>query len=72
LEFQKAKKPSSFCLGKKIQLHVKDANILHFKLSKNDRLNYFPTSTPSKHTPITMADLLQAVKDEEILTSNLC
>jgi hypothetical protein len=55
LELEKVKRPSSFYLGhfslsKKFDHITKDANILHLKLGNNHRLNYFPTSTFSKHT----------------------
>ncbi len=63
--FKRQKSPPFFVLFIKIQLHAKDAKIFHFKLSINDRLNYFPTSTLSKCTichhdqPITCDWLLK-------------
>jgi hypothetical protein len=47
-------------------------SILHLKLRDNDKLDYFPTSTPSKHNPHRHG-LLQALGwfDGEILTSSL-
>jgi len=55
LELERDKRPSSFYLGhfssSKVFDHItKDASIFHFKRSNSHRLNYFPTSTPSKHT----------------------
>jgi hypothetical protein len=72
--FKRLKSPPFFVLVKKIQLHAKDANILHFKSNNNDRFKYFPTSTLSKHTlhrhyqPITSDQLLKWWN----LTSSLC
>jgi len=53
---QKAKRPSSFCLGyffssKNLNYITKDTSILHLKLGDSDRSSYFPTSTPSRCTP---------------------
>ncbi len=55
LELERARRPSSFYLGHFFSLesfnHItKDANILHLKSSGRHRLNYFLTSTPSRHT----------------------
>jgi hypothetical protein len=55
LEFKRDKKPSSFYLGhfslSNFFYHItKDTNVFHLKSSGNHRLNYFPTSIPSKHT----------------------
>ncbi len=55
LELEKVKGPSSFYLGhfflSKIFHHItEDANILLPKLGGKCKLNYFPISTPSKHT----------------------
>ncbi len=54
--FKRPKRPYFFCLGyfytsKNLNYITKDATILHFKLSGNNRFNYFPTSTPLRHTP---------------------
>jgi hypothetical protein len=48
-----------FFLSKKFNHITKDASILHLKSGGNNRPNYFLTSTPSGHTPIT--NLLQEV-----------
>jgi hypothetical protein len=40
---------------------AKDASILHLKSGNSSRSTYFSTSNPSKHTPLTIANLLQAV-----------
>jgi hypothetical protein len=55
LEFKKDKKPSYFYLGhfslSNFFDHItKNASVFHLKSSDSHRLNYFPTSTPSKHT----------------------
>jgi hypothetical protein len=77
LEPKKAKGPCPLCLGyfsstKNFNYIANDASILHLKSGSNSRPNYFSTS--SRHTPIAMVDLLQAIGcwDGEFLTSNLC
>jgi hypothetical protein len=42
--------PWSLFSSKSFDRITKHANILHIKLGGSCRLNYFPTSTPSKHT----------------------
>jgi hypothetical protein len=54
LELEGERRPSSFYLGhfslsKSFDHITKDASIFHLKLSDSHRLNYFPTSSPSKH-----------------------
>jgi hypothetical protein len=79
LELKRAIIPSSFCLCyfsslKNFNYIAKDAIILHLKSCGDCRLSYFLTSTLSRHTPITMANLLHVVGywDKVILTSSLC
>jgi hypothetical protein len=66
LQPTRAKRPSPFYLDyfsspKNFISIAKDTSIFHLKWSSNSRSNYFPTSTPSSHTTIAMADLLQAI-----------
>jgi hypothetical protein len=49
-----------FSSPKKFNYVAKYTSIFHLKWSSNNRSKYFPTSTPSSRTTITMADLLQA------------
>jgi len=41
----------TFLPKKNFNYITKDISILHLKPGNSDRSNYFPTSTPSKHTP---------------------
>jgi hypothetical protein len=40
-----------FSSSKNFNYVTKDASILHLKSGNNDKLDYFPTSTPSRHNP---------------------
>jgi hypothetical protein len=62
----RARRPSPFYLdyffsSKNFIYVVEDTSIFHLKSSSNSKSNYFPTSTPSSHTTMAMADLLQAI-----------
>jgi len=40
-----------FFSSKKFNFIANNVSILHLKLGNNGKPSYFPTSTPSKHTP---------------------
>ncbi len=70
LEFEGDKRPLSLCFGRfsspKSFNHItNDASIFHLKSSNNRRLNYFPTSTPSRHTSHHHS---QSIASRQILT----
>ncbi len=55
LELEGDKRLSSFYFGhcflsKSFDHIIKDASLFHLKSSSSHKLNYFPTSTPSRHT----------------------